>query len=222
MSGSPFAHSALRSTQGRAVWVARFRRRTRVLASLALAILCWREGFRALGPAAWSFVGGLLWLAPQFPAHDGLALPSLALFACLCVASLIDARYFILADGPLVVLLLSGVAMRALSPDGDLFSSLAAAAFGFAMFRAVAWTFEKLRGVPGLGQGDARLFAIAGLWLGWAGLPSCLLIATLSAALAAVIALRDGALATLRDPLPFGPHLALGFWAVWVFGPLAI
>ncbi len=114
----------------------------------------------------------------------------------------------------------TGVAMRLTSPIEEALCCLAAAAFALLTFRAAAWTFEKARGFPGLGQGDARLFAIAGLWLGWAGLPSCLLIATLSAALAALIALRDGVLTDLRDPLPFGPHLALGLWLVWAIGPL--
>lgn len=82
------------------------------------------------------------------------------------------------------------------------------------------WGFQRWRRVPGLGEGDARLFALAGLWLGFDGLVSCLLIAVFSAAVAAVIALRDGALVHARDPLPFGPHLALGFWLTWTLGPV--
>jgi leader peptidase (prepilin peptidase)/N-methyltransferase len=126
-----------------------------------------------------------------------------------------------LPDGPLAALAATGLAMRLISSTEETFSYLFAAAFAFAIFRAAAWIFEKTRGVQGLGHGDARLFAIAGLWLGWNGLPSCLLVATLSATLAAIIALRDGALANLREPLPFGPHLALGLWLVWAIGPLS-
>lgn len=173
-----------------------------------------------MAPAAWGFVGGFLWLAVQWAQLGWFALPSLVLFVSLGVAALIDARYFVVPDGPVAVLAVAGVAMRLTSPAEEIVSSFAAAAFAFLIFRVIAWAFEKARGYPGLGQGDARLFAIGGLWLGWSGLPSCLLIAALSAALAAVIALRDGALAHAHDPLPFGPHLALGVWLVWALGPL--
>jgi leader peptidase (prepilin peptidase)/N-methyltransferase len=205
----------------RALRLARFRRRARFLASFTLHILAWRKGARAFAPAAWGFAISFLWLAGQAGQLGWFALPSLVLFGCLCVAALIDARYFMLPDGPLAALAATGLAMRLISSTEETFSYLFAAAFAFAIFRAAAWIFEKTRGVQGLGHGDARLFAIAGLWLGWNGLPSCLLVATLSATLAAIIALRDGALANLRDPLPFGPHLALGLWLVWAIGPLS-
>jgi leader peptidase (prepilin peptidase)/N-methyltransferase len=215
-----FARLGLFSEDARTLWLARFRRRARIIAALALAVLSFRKGARALFPAAWGFLGGFLWLASDAGQLGWFAFPSFVLFLGLGVAALIDARYFILPDGPLALLAATGVAMRLMSAAEELVSCLAAAAGAFALFRAAAWAFEKTRGYPGLGQGDARLFALAGLWLGWSGLPSCLLIAALSAALAAVIARRDGVLANFRDPLPFGPHLALGVWLVWAIGPL--
>lgn len=219
---APAGRLAIWRKDARTLRFARFRRRARFLGSLALAILRLRKGARALAPAALCFIGGFLWLAADAGRLGWLAFPSLVLFICLCIAALIDARYFILPDGPLAALAVTGVGMRLTSPIPEIISCLGAAAFAFLIFRGAAWTFEKTRGVPGLGQGDARLFAIAGLWLGWAGLPSCLLIAAFSAALAAFIALRDGVLANFRDPLPFGPHLALGLWLVWAVGPLML
>lgn len=227
-TGARSPHPGFFSIGARPFPAARFRRRARILASQAIAIFRLRKGARALAPAAAAFVGGLVWLGVESHAFagqfGGCALPTLALFACLSVAALIDARYFILPDGPLILLAIVGAAMRlswsgfALSPD--FISSIAAAAFAFALFRAIGWSFEKWRGYPGLGAGDARLFAVAGLWLGWAGLPTCLMFATASAAIAIAIAKRDGAIARLRDPIPFGPHLAVGFWLVWTAGPL--
>ncbi|MCI4677150.1 A24 family peptidase [Rhodoblastus acidophilus] len=218
--GARAARSDLFAQSARPPWLARFFRRARLLAALALAILSCRKGFRGLAPAAWGFIAGLLWLAAQPDQLGWYAAPSLVLFVALSVAALIDARYFILPDGPLLVLALAGVALRLAAPVENFAFFLSAAAFAFAVFRAAAWAFEKARGYPGLGQGDARLFALAGLWLGWDGLASCLLIAALSGALAATIALRDRALAHPREPLAFGPHLALGFWLVWAVGPL--
>jgi leader peptidase (prepilin peptidase)/N-methyltransferase len=178
------------SKDARAVGLARFRRRARGLSFQAVAILRWREDARSLSPAAWAFVAGLLWLAIDLGRLGWFAPPSLdvlpslvfftslvpftslVLFVCLCVAALIDARYFVLPDGPLAILAVTGVAMRLTEPVDETLGYLAAAAFAFLVFRAIAWIFEKIRGFPGLGQGDARLFALAGLWLGWAGLPA--------------------------------------------------
>ena len=201
-------------------WFARCRRRTRLLSSLAIAILSWRKDYRALSPVAWGFVGCFFWLASQAGPLGWFALPSFVLFTCLCVVALVDARYFILPDGPLVILALTGASLRLAAPWPEILTYLSAAVFGFLIFRTLGWAYAKARGFPGLGRGDAGLFALAGLWLGWTGLPSCLLVAALSAALAAALALHERTLADCRDPLPFGPHLALGLWFVWSVGPL--
>lgn len=138
----------------------------------------------------------------------------------LWLIALFDARYFVIPDGPLVFLSLCALASCAyLTPD-ETVARLAAAALGFAALRFVAFAYETLRGAPGVGAGDARLFAAAGLWLGVAGLPSCLIYAVLSALVSAAIALRDGSMESARAPLPFGPHLALGLWVSWALGPL--
>jgi leader peptidase (prepilin peptidase)/N-methyltransferase len=108
--------------------------------------------------------------------------------------------------------------LRAL-PEGAT-ENLAAGFVAFAALRLVDLFWLRFRGMSGVGEGDARLFAVAGLWLGFEGLPGALLYGALSALLAAAIARRDGRLEGLRDPLPFGPHLALGLWLAWVFGPL--
>jgi leader peptidase (prepilin peptidase)/N-methyltransferase len=191
-----------------------------MLASLAIDILRGRESVRSLTPTAWAFVGGAIWLAADVGKLGWFAAPSAALFAGLAVAALIDARYFLLPDGPLAFLAFVGAAFRLAGPRSEILSVIAAATFAFLVFRSADWCFQRWRGVPGLGKGDARLFAVAGLWLGFEGLPSCLLISLFSAALAASIALRDGALAHARDPLPFGPHLALGIWLTWTLGPV--
>jgi leader peptidase (prepilin peptidase) / N-methyltransferase len=220
--GARAARSASSLHGAWALRLARLRRRRRMLASQAFAILSLQKGARALAPAAWSSLAAAVWLFTQSSPPGWWAPSSLALFACLCVAALIDARYFILPDGPLALLAAVGVAMRlsASGPTLEFVSCLSASAFAFASFRLIGWSFEKARGYPGLGQGDARLFAIAGLWLGWAGLPTCLIVATFSAALAAAIARRDGLFHHAEDPMPFGPHLALGIWLCWSFGPL--
>jgi leader peptidase (prepilin peptidase)/N-methyltransferase len=153
--------------------------------------------------------GWLLW------ASRGLGWALLALAA-------IDLRHFVLPDVLTLPLIPAGLAVAwaldpALLPDHAFGAILA-----FAVFVAIAFAYRRLRGREGLGMGDAKLLAAAGAWLGWRALPSVVVIAAVVAlALALAGAVAGGKLAwTTR--IAFGPHLALGFWLVWLFGPVII
>lgn len=199
---------------------ARIRRRARKLGAFARAMLMAAPEARPFTPAGWLFLAGWLAMAAPPTALPAFVLASFALFILLGVAALIDALYFVLPDGPLLALAGLGLLIRVNAPPAAIATFAGAGLAAFAAFRLLARGFEKIAGRPGLGEGDARLFALAGLWLGFDGLPSCLLIAALSGLVSAALAWRGGLIA-LRDPLPFGPHLALGLWLTWMFGPLA-
>lgn len=84
--------------------------------------------------------------------------------------------------------------------------------------RGLAWTYKRVRGRDGLGQGDAKLLAASGAWLGLAALPNVVLFAAIAGlAMAAVLWFRGKAL-TARTMLPFGPCLALATWLIWLQG----
>jgi prepilin signal peptidase PulO-like enzyme (type II secretory pathway) len=76
------------------------------------------------------------------------------------------------------------------------------------------------RGVQGLGLGDVKFLAAAGVWTGLADFPLLLLIATLAALLLAGILHLSGRAVTARTAIPFGPSLALGLLATLVLQPL--
>ncbi len=187
---------------------------------MARDILLARSSGRPLTITAWLSLLTLGALLAQSAAIGWLVAPSLCLFAALCVVALFDARYFFIPDGPLLCLALCGLATSLADAPEETAARVAAGALGFVALRATAFAYLSFRGAPGVGEGDARLFAVAGLWLGFEGLPGCLVYATLSALISAVVALRVGSLENARAPLPFGPHLALGLWLAWVFGPL--
>lgn len=195
-------------------------RRRRALAPLARDILAGRGDGRALAPAAWAAIFALARLLLQGADAGSVLVPSLALFAVLCLIAVFDARYFVIPDGPIAFLAATGLATVVLTAPQEAASRLAAGAIAFAALRAVAFAYETLRGAPGVGEGDAKLYGVAGLWIGLSGLPGCLLYAVLSALLSAALAMRQGALSHAREPIPFGPHLALGLWLVWSIGPL--
>ncbi|QGM96079.1 prepilin peptidase [Methylocystis parvus] len=193
-------------------------RRRRALAPLARRILLARDEGRPFAPAAWAALLSLAALLAEEPGF--IVWPSLLLFGGLCLISLFDARYFVIPDGPLLALALCGGAVALANAPHEAALKLAAGAAGYAAFRSVAFIYARLRGEAGVGEGDAKLYGLAGLWLGFSGLPGALVYGVLSALLSSVIAMRQGTLESVRQPIPFGPHLALGLWLIWVFGPL--
>ena len=74
-----------------------------------------------------------------------------------------------------------------------------------------------LLGQPAMGGGDAKLAALMGAWLGWKLL---LLAGFLACALGAIVGSSAMALGLLkrRQPMPFGPFLALGTVVALFFG----
>ena len=103
-----------------------------------------------------------------------------------------------------------------LEPDAAADHALAAGA-GYLAFRGVAWAYFALRRREGLGQGDAKLLAAAGAWVGLAGLPTIVLGAALIA-LTATLVQRLVQRHAADTPIPFGPYLALATWLVRLYG----
>ena len=166
----------------------------------------------AFGVALWSVSVAPGWLAW---ASAGLGWTLLAL-------AVIDQRHMTLPDALNLPLIPAGLVVAALTPSGALADHLAGAAAGAASLGAVAWAYERATGRDGLGLGDVKLFAAAGAWVGWLGLPSVLLIGAASG-LAAACTLRwikgsDGP----SEPVAFGPYLALGLWITWLYGPVNV
>lgn len=133
----------------------------------------------------------------------------------------IDWEHLYLPDALTLPLVPAGLlATWVLAPPSLAGSALAdhaaGAALGYGAFRGFAWAYHRLRGREGLGQGDAKLLAVAGAWLGWEALPRVVLLAALAGlALAGGRALRRGGLDPAA-PLPFGPCLALALWLCWL------
>ncbi len=78
----------------------------------------------------------------------------------------------------------------------------------------IFWVLRRgyfvLRKAQGLGLGDVKLLAAAVTWIGVAGLPALLLVATLAALAAAGSLQLAGRAMTRQSSLPFGPFLAVG------------
>ncbi len=181
---------------------------------------------RACGAAipAWLFAFELagLALAAQAVVAIGagwLAVVSLLLGLSLLTIAVIDARHYVVPDSLSLPLVAGGILVTAFEPRLDSAAHLIGAAAGFLFMQSVAWAYRRLRGRDGLGGGDAKLFAAAGAWVAWQGLPLVLLIASASGLLAVLALALSGRRLGPGDALPFAPFLALGTWLVWLYAP---
>ena len=196
------------------------RRRCRKLGARTLAMLRAEEGSRAHSHIFWLGLAGLGFLVAQGEAAGWYLAPSIALFFGLSIIVVFDIEYLIIPDGPLLFLFATGFVTVLLGAPGELWSRLVCAFGAWSVLRLLAAAYERWRGIPGLGAADPKLFAIAGLWLGFHALPGCLFVSALSGLLSAAILRRERHLTNAGQIMPFGPHLALALWFAWTFGPL--
>jgi len=79
---------------------------------------------------------------------------------------------------------------------------------------AIFWLLRRIyfaiRKIQGLGLGDVKFIAAAGVWVGITGVPMLLLVATLAALACAGVMQLAGRPLTARTSMSFGPFLALG------------
>lgn len=140
----------------------------------------------------------------------------------LLALALIDWREKILPDAITLPLVAAGLVAAWYLPNLDLAAHAVGAAVGLTLFLAVAAIFRRIRGYDGLGGGDAKLFAAAGAWVGWQGLPSVLLISSVAALAVVFVMVVTGKRPTAQKEIAFGAYLCFGFWIVWLYGPIAV
>lgn len=140
----------------------------------------------------------------------------------LLLIALIDGENFWLPDVLTWPLAATGVAAGfVIAPSAGVERAIGLVV-GFASLWLIGWLYRAIRKRDGLGGGDPFLFAGAGAWVGWTGLPSVMLWA--SAAGLSIVAALLVARRTVRgdDRLPFGVFLAAGIWLTWLYGPLGV
>ncbi len=168
------------------------------------------------------------WFAPGIEL-SGLAVAAAAYFAdggdamcwlnaalgwALLLAAWIDWENFCLPDLITLPLILAGLAVTAAFNPASLYNHAAAAALGFAGFWLVNLAYRALRHRDGLGTGDAKLLAAAGAWLGVAALPDVIFFAAALGIALAGSRHASAREAALNQPVPFGPALAVAFFAL--------
>jgi leader peptidase (prepilin peptidase)/N-methyltransferase len=166
------------------------------------------------GLAALAAAGAAAIASPADARAEGALLAGL-----LAWAGLIDARRFVLPDVLTGLIAASGLVAALLQDRALLAERVLGAIVGYAAFVAISVAYRRARGRDGLGLGDAKLFAGAGAWLGWAGLPWVSLLAAATGLMHFAILTASGRARDTATPIPFGPHLCVAIWVVWRFAP---
>ena len=88
---------------------------------------------------------------------------------------------------------------------------------GYVSLWAVYWLFKLVTGKEGMGYGDFKLLAALGAWMGWAMLPTIIILSSVVGAIVGisliVFARRDR-----NNPIPFGPYLAAAGMIALLYG----
>jgi leader peptidase (prepilin peptidase)/N-methyltransferase len=175
-------------------------------------------------PISWRYpaveaANGLLWLALAVRRGPSLQTAvSMLLVTVLLVLTLIDLEHQLLPDAVTLPGAALGIAASFLpgSPVRPLESVLAAAG-GWLSFALIALGWKKLRHVDALGEGDWKMAALLGAFLGWERLLLTVLLATATGAILGGAILASGR-GGWRSKLPLGSFLGVAGGLMVFFG----
>ncbi|GAW94133.1 prepilin peptidase [Calderihabitans maritimus] len=135
----------------------------------------------------------------------------LVLVSVLLVVFFIDLEHLRIPDRVVVAALLLGTFMAALTRELVPEALLGAAAGFLPLF------FLAVVSRGGMGGGDVKLAGVLGIFLGWKKILLVLFLASCLAAAVGLLAIASGKKGR-KDPLPFGPFLAVGVVIVLFWG----
>ena len=166
-----------------------------------------------IGVAGVGAVSASLVVAPGWPGVLG------AVLAVLTIAiAVVDRRRLIIPDQLNGLAFMAGAIAVCLRPSegDDIAHALLRAALMFGLFFAFRASYRALRGREGMGLGDVKLAAVAGIWLNWTDLPIAVEIAALSALASVLLGRASGKHWSLTERLPFGLFFAPAVWICWL------
>lgn len=140
---------------------------------------------------------------------NNIDLIRILLILILLYLSFIDLRSFRLPNIITLPLIISGILFNFFSPSSfvDVANSIIGAVIGYGSFWLLNSLYRLTKKQDGVGMGDAKLLAGLGAWLGWAALPSILLIASITGIIGGLIFLKWNK-QSASHAFPFGPFLA--------------
>lgn len=156
-------------------------------------------------------LNGAMWLAAALLFRgDWLhTLLYCALFSVLMVLAFIDWRTFEIPNGLNAAIAVLGLVQLVF--DLQNWKLYVIGAFSVSLFFLLLWF---LTAGKGLGFGDVKLMAAAGLLLGWQRILLAMIVGSVAGAIIHIIRMKHGA----GRRLAFGPYLAAGIWLSALLG----
>ena len=156
----------------------------------------------------------------SFAAAPGWSGAAGAVLAGLMLAvAVVDHRRMVIPDELNALAFIAGLvatgAGAEAAPAIAIVHALVRASLMFALFFGFRAGYRALRGLEGMGFGDVKLAAVAGVWLDWSFLPVVVEIAALSALAMALYARFRGEGFDPKARLPFGAFFAPAIWICW-------
>ncbi|MEH2503393.1 leader peptidase (prepilin peptidase)/N-methyltransferase [Bradyrhizobium sp. AZCC 1578] len=142
------------------------------------------------------------------------------LLTTVLTMAVIDCRQMRLPNSLNAMLAAGGIGQAIFVGHPELTDALLGAVLGFAVLSMIAALFSYVRGVDGLGLGDQKFVAAAGLWIGWEGIASMLLIASCTALIFVMIRSARERKLDRTARVSFGPFLGLGTVVCWLAAAL--
>lgn len=129
----------------------------------------------------------------------------------------IDVDHHILPDQLTLGLLWLGLFCSIFNLFTNSHDAILGALAGYLFFAATQWIFGFATGKVGMGQGDFKLLAALGAYLGWQMLPLIILLSSFSGLVFTLtgMAIKKEFKST---PLPFGPYLVIAGWIALIWG----
>ncbi len=164
-------------------------------------------------------VNGALWLGLAWAHGPRLSTAvEMLLTTALLVLVLIDLEHQLLPDAVTIPGTLAGIGAAFLRgwPVTPL-EAVTSAAAGYLGFALLAWGWRRFRGIEALGQGDWKMAAMLGAFLGWERLLLTLVLASAAGSLVGLTTIAAGR-GGWQAKLPFGSFLGGAGIAVLFLG----
>ncbi len=184
-----------------------FNKRCRLFAT-GLALL---GTFAVIARFAWTKHGAM---PPE------VVIASCLLASLLVYGAVVDIYFLFIPDTVSLGLFPLGLIVTAVINPDAVPSHLVTGIVVAVIFLLAGRYYQHCRGRSGFGMGDTKLLASAGTWIGPLAFPSVVLIGCLLGIASVFIRRFVRSRRAFQRPLAFGPHISLGFWVVWNFGPI--
>jgi leader peptidase (prepilin peptidase) / N-methyltransferase len=198
--------------------------RIRAIENLPLVSYCFLRG-RCAGcgqPISWRYpiiellgaAGALACVLVFGPTPQAAAAMIFTWFAI--AVAFIDFDHLMIPDVLSISLVWLGLIFNVFGTFAEPGDAIVGAVSGYLVFRAINAIAARILGREAIGQGDFKLFAAIGAWLGWQALAPALLIASATGAAIGYALVWTGKTRG-GEPICFAPFLMFGALAVMLF-----